>query len=91
MAAELDVPVWFEPVSVAKSKRVVAVANYVSTKNILAKIHRRLLNGKNYDLDTRPDTNILLKYKNGRPENLQSLILESCIFNYYNYGNMLSC
>ncbi|XP_057247834.1 pseudouridine kinase isoform X2 [Beta vulgaris subsp. vulgaris] len=30
MAAELDVPVWFEPVSVAKSKRVVAVANYVT-------------------------------------------------------------
>lgn len=30
MAAAFDVPVWFEPVSVAKSKRVAAIANYIT-------------------------------------------------------------
>lgn len=30
MAADLNVPVWFEPVSVAKSKRVAAIANYIT-------------------------------------------------------------
>ncbi|KAL9231623.1 hypothetical protein vseg_006825 [Gypsophila vaccaria] len=30
MAADFDVPVWFEPVSVAKSKRVASIANYIT-------------------------------------------------------------
>lgn len=35
VAADFDVPVWFEPVSVTKSERVAAIANYVSTKIFL--------------------------------------------------------
>ncbi|XP_056698177.1 pseudouridine kinase isoform X2 [Spinacia oleracea] len=30
MAADFDVPVWFEPVSVTKSERVAAIANYIT-------------------------------------------------------------
>ena len=30
VAAESNTPVWFEPVSVAKSRRIVSVAKYVS-------------------------------------------------------------
>ncbi|KAK9667406.1 hypothetical protein RND81_14G254100 [Saponaria officinalis] len=30
MAADMDVPVWFEPVSVAKSKRVASIASYIT-------------------------------------------------------------
>ena len=35
MAADFGVPVWFEPVSVAKSKRVASVAKHVSPKSFL--------------------------------------------------------
>lgn len=34
VAAKSSVPVWFEPVSVAKSKRVASVAKYVSSGNL---------------------------------------------------------
>ncbi|KAL8143543.1 hypothetical protein V2J09_016575 [Rumex salicifolius] len=30
MAAEFDIPIWFEPVSVAKSKRVTSIAKYIT-------------------------------------------------------------